>query len=364
MTLDLAKVRADVKIRGMDIGLFRGVWPLEGWDYRRKVTITEQSGNDLTDYQVLVELDSSNFDFTHAQSNGEDIRFTDLVGNLLDYWIESWDAGAEEAKVWVKVPSIPSNGTTELYMYYGNPSASSESDGDAVFEFFDDFDGENLDLDKWEIIDSSGSYSVSESILTITAAEEQIETISQNVNNYSLFSGDFKVIMRVRGFVGQDVGSHSNFGLSYDSETGKPTSADVAYVDQKSDPTKDDATDAIVYSYIDDLNGESNGGHRGNGFAVEKDDTSWTVDKTVNFDNSQYYIYKFIREGSTARVYRDEDLQSEITSNVPDANLGIMFCAQVYPGFTTTVNHYIDYVFACQYVSPEPSVSVGGEETP
>jgi len=133
MTLDLAKVRADVKIRGMDLGLFRGVWPLEGWDYRRKVTITEQSGNDLTDYQVLVELNSTNFNFAHAQTNGEDIRFADEEGNLRDYWIEKWDAANEEAKVWVKVPSIPANGITELYMYYGNPSASSESDASATF---------------------------------------------------------------------------------------------------------------------------------------------------------------------------------------------------------------------------------------
>jgi len=133
MTLDMAKVRADVSIRGMDIGLFKGVWPLDGWDYRRPVTITEQSGNDLTDYQVLVELNSTNFNFAHAQSNGEDIRFTDEEGNLLDYWIEEWDAVNETAKVWVKVPLIPANGTTNLYMYYGNPSASSESDGEATF---------------------------------------------------------------------------------------------------------------------------------------------------------------------------------------------------------------------------------------
>jgi len=133
MTLDMAKVRADVSIRGMDIGLFKGVWPLDGWNYRRPVTITEQSGNDLTDYQVLVELNSTNFNFAHAQSNGEDIRFTDEEGNLQDYWIEEWDSVNETAKVWVKVPSIPANGTTQLYMYYGNPSASSESDVSATF---------------------------------------------------------------------------------------------------------------------------------------------------------------------------------------------------------------------------------------
>ena len=85
--------------------------------YRRKITITEQSGNDLTYYQVLIELNSTNFDFSHAQTNGEDIRFTDANGNLLDYWIEEWDAVNEKARIWVEVPSIPANSEIEIYCY-------------------------------------------------------------------------------------------------------------------------------------------------------------------------------------------------------------------------------------------------------
>jgi len=101
--------------------------------YRRKITITEQSGNDLTYYQVLIELNSTNFDFTHAQTNGEDIRFTDASGNLLDYWIEEWDAVNKTAKVWVKAPSIPANSSVEIFMYYGNPEITSASDASATF---------------------------------------------------------------------------------------------------------------------------------------------------------------------------------------------------------------------------------------
>ncbi|MCW7078186.1 MAG: hypothetical protein OCU22_03530, partial [Canidatus Methanoxibalbensis ujae] len=48
--------------------------------YYRSIYITERSGNNLTDYQVLVELNSTNFNFAHAQSNGEDIRFTNEEG--------------------------------------------------------------------------------------------------------------------------------------------------------------------------------------------------------------------------------------------------------------------------------------------
>jgi len=120
--------------------LFEKLFYPSGWKidsmtfkYRRKITITEQSGSDLTNYQVLIELNSTNFDFTHAQINGEDIRFTDASGNLLNYWIEEWDAVSETAKVWVKVPSIPANSSVEIQMYYGNPEVASESDAVATF---------------------------------------------------------------------------------------------------------------------------------------------------------------------------------------------------------------------------------------
>jgi len=107
--------------------------------YRRKITITEQSGENLTDYQVCIELDSSNFDFSHAQSDGSDIRFADENGGLLSHWIESWDVDSEQARVWVKIPSLSANSEREIYMYYGNTDLESGSNGEKVFDFFDDF---------------------------------------------------------------------------------------------------------------------------------------------------------------------------------------------------------------------------------
>ena len=103
------------------------------FSYRRPVTVTEQSGTSLEHYQVLLELNSSNFDFSHVNSDGSDIRFYD--GNdFLPYWIEKWDSSNQEAKIWIKVPSIPASGTTTFYMYYGNSDVTeSESDVEATF---------------------------------------------------------------------------------------------------------------------------------------------------------------------------------------------------------------------------------------
>lgn len=112
-----------------------------GWSYRSSITIEEQSGSNLENYQVLVELNDTNFNFEDAQSNGEDIRFTlDDYITLVDYWIEEWDKTNKIGKIWVEVPSIPALGTKVIYMHYGNSSANSASNGENTFEFFDDFE--------------------------------------------------------------------------------------------------------------------------------------------------------------------------------------------------------------------------------
>ena len=116
-----------------------GFFNKRNFRYRRVITITERSGSNWTDYQVPVELNSTNFNFSHTRFDGGDIRFTDTAGNLLPYWIESYDASAQTAKIFVKVPSLPANATIVIYMYYGNSEVDSASDGFSTFEVFDGF---------------------------------------------------------------------------------------------------------------------------------------------------------------------------------------------------------------------------------
>ena len=83
-------------------------WLDPAWGYRMSVTV-DNSGNasPLTNYPVRVDL-GTGFDFNHAQSGGEDVRFTAADGTtLLDYWIEFWDNVGDSAIVWVEVPPCP-----------------------------------------------------------------------------------------------------------------------------------------------------------------------------------------------------------------------------------------------------------------
>ncbi|WAE39617.1 MAG: hypothetical protein FHOMOCKG_00089 [Methanophagales virus GBV302] len=120
---------------------------LDPWGIRQKVKVTNNSGRYLYNYQILIELTSSNFDFENCKSDGSDIRFTESDGvTELPYWIEKWDSENKHARVWVRVFVLPPL-ESFLFLYYGNPEAESESNGDLTFKFFDDF--ENDDLSSW-----------------------------------------------------------------------------------------------------------------------------------------------------------------------------------------------------------------------
>ena len=138
---------------------------LAGWAYYAPVEITNPNSYDLLDFQVLIILTADNFDFSKANADGSDIRFTLSDGTtLIPHWIEEWDSANQIAKIWVKVPSIPAGGSTTVLLWCGNPDATDASDGDSVFLFFDDFDGTSIDTSKWT---SSESVLVSDSILTV-----------------------------------------------------------------------------------------------------------------------------------------------------------------------------------------------------
>ena len=81
----------------------------------------------------MVRLNSGNFTFSQAQSDGRDIRFSTAAGAALSYQIEQWDAINTSAAVWVKIPTITGNARQEIRMYWGKSDAVSESNGAAVF---------------------------------------------------------------------------------------------------------------------------------------------------------------------------------------------------------------------------------------
>lgn len=121
-------------------------WWNPGWKYRVPVTISNTlNANTLSDYQVLVTLNTQTL-ISQGKMRADcgDIRVTDNNGSQLSYWVEPNTCNTATTKIWVKVPKIPGSGTTTIYVYYGNLTATSQSNGLATFVDFDDFSTNTL----------------------------------------------------------------------------------------------------------------------------------------------------------------------------------------------------------------------------
>ena len=105
---------------------FSQAWLNNNWSYRSPILISNPGSAVLTDFQVEIKLNNVNFDFAQALADGSDIRLTSSDGTtLIPFWIESWNYPTS-ATIWVKVPGIPTSGTT-VYVYYGNGSPTLPS---------------------------------------------------------------------------------------------------------------------------------------------------------------------------------------------------------------------------------------------
>jgi hypothetical protein len=106
------------------------------------------------------------------QSNGNDIRFTDGSCNVLNHWIES-GINTPSTLIWVKVPSLPA-GISTIYMYYGNASAPNIENPSAVFDFWEDFNGNTLPA-IWTA-DAGAIYTIGGSILRVNTRSIRLNT--------------------------------------------------------------------------------------------------------------------------------------------------------------------------------------------
>jgi hypothetical protein len=134
--------------------LFGSVFSQENystWSDSQRVYInTTSSGANVTgtvaNFPVLIRLNPSNFTrFSRTKPLGADIRFATSTGVHLNYQIERWKDGASDADtadIWVKVPSVSGNNSTQfIRMYYGNANAVDSSKGQLVFETSNGFIG-------------------------------------------------------------------------------------------------------------------------------------------------------------------------------------------------------------------------------
>ncbi|AIY89151.1 DUF2341 domain-containing protein [Geoglobus acetivorans] len=318
-------------VLSLDVINVTAFW-LPGWSYRVPITIRENSGNSLADYQVLVTLNAS-FNWSNVNSDGSDIRFTDDLGNPLSYWIEEWNYGSS-AKIWVRVPSIPASSTTTIYMYYGNPTTNSESSGSSTFIFFDHFDSDSSSLytvwESWSRINPTFIWNPANSEVTsdtsnadyfLTANVNLPQSFAVEVRAYTEDDDALGALMKTASgefyIASMRVSHYDGTGISGTEETLLKYSAPPTYYRQ-----------ATLLSSIGDVVNPSN----------------WQVAGIAYYNGYIHALYNHAKSGS---YY-----------------VGII--APEFPGLSTQANnppaHY-DWILVRKYVDPEPTVTVGSEET-
>lgn len=127
-------------------------WYDTNWAYRKLITIDSgQVSVDQSDFVVLVSLASDSELAAKAQdapTAGYDILFTDSTGTIkLSHQIESFNDSTGELAAWVELTSLTSATDSQIFMYYGNPSAGNQQDPagtwsngyESVYHLHDDF---------------------------------------------------------------------------------------------------------------------------------------------------------------------------------------------------------------------------------
>ena len=318
---------------------------LSGWSYAKEHIVWGTTAGAQTNYQMRVKVHrvagtdgmpaaEDVYVGTDCQADFDDIRFTDSDGSTeLDYWLES--VNGDVATFWVEIPNIPASpGSTKIYMYYGNAGASSTTNGDDTFVFFD-----NFDTDKWTDANPSWVY------VDTANSRMYIHTDRDRTDDYS--------------YVSQAVPSDFEYKFRYyeDSEAGNCV-VNVG-LSSTASGTRDTINDAIFFEFYGGSSTQCSGGPtyklhiRLGGASVTSSYYCGSLDV--------WYVVYVRKVGNTAYV---ELWNSAETTKYLDVSLdvtGIPALNYLYVGgvYTASGGHdayaFKDSARLRKYASPEPA---------
>lgn len=342
--------------------------PASDWQYMKSITLSSATSQD--NYQIKVELTTSNFDYSHANSDGSDLRFYDGSSTELSYWMEKWDASGTSI-IWVKVPAA---GTTEIFMRYGNSSAQAASN--ATNTFVRVIDSNSPLKGSWHLDEGSGTTAYDRSgngnngtlynsptwvdgkfgkALSFDGSNDYVETpiVSNTLTDFtmeawvkaSIVPGDRRIVM------GSGWSYHDWYiGINLGSSTGAPARKWLFWVAGNSQIAYLAAPDEIVagewYYLVATYQGTTgkfyiNGNYIGSFTFTRTTDTN---PFRIGRSNSGEYFNGLVDE---VRVYNRALTSEEISD--------------LYQNYGYTTTNAPGEVFVRKYSAPEPVVTVGEE---
>ena len=312
---------------------------LTGWAYRKSHIILPASGAGAN-YQVRIKIyygsgtdSGENAYLSGCRADFGDVRFTGSDEQTeSSYWMQE-KVDSSYAIFWVNIDADLSFNPATIYVYYGNPSATTTSNGDKTFQFFDDFNDNSLDANKWE---------------TQTNSYVLVSETSQQLRIYVSSSG---AGVWYEGYVR----SKPAFGTKYAIMCRQ-------YWYRESGPNVNfrsgwgDSTDAVG----------------GSNFVYQNSYGLWTNPETHSFYSQKSGVGTYsVDTGSiknawrTIEYRRDDDRAEELwdgvskgstidTNNIPTNNLRVGMWARRGANWGNAYI-YMDWVAVRRYVDPEPS---------
>jgi len=337
-------------------------WWHTDWGYRKTIEITNGGGAILTDYQILMTLDTSVLITSGKMKNdGGDIRIIDSDWNQLNYWIEDGTINTANTKIWVKIPSIPV-GLKTIYLYYGNPSANSASNKDNTFILSDDFPGIALNLTKWATyIDNPNSWVEvnDEARLFLKQAWDHTGAGIYTINTFNKDNGIA---------IDYVLGSPIHFPSSNCGGPGNDCGFHQAWV-RPQICNRDTAWYGGPVCTSINLSIRSNSGNLKfyfSGGSIYTGTTSWDYGPFTT-DVSFKISFRFISSEKRVIILVDgiERLNATVDAaswnTIGTSNVLEFYNGNYYDGDEPTSYEKIDNVVIRKYVSPEPIINVGTE---
>lgn len=311
---------------------------LSGYSYRKKVTIAGSSGAG-TGYQILLKIGesagSSGADFHlegHALNFPNDIRFTasDEITQY-SYWIESIEGASPNrlVYVWVKVDESL-DADADIYVYYGKSGDTSASNGSTTFEFFDDFDDNNLD---WTVV--SGVWN--ESGTTVVGSYEAGAPIVARIKKSFTDTGNYRYSWRAK-YTTVIVNGFPWSGLEIKSPATDYDNGDQGYITAVYTETGSTKNKVAFFK------------------ATSGSSTSLAYwDQPISDD--VFHIWRMVYHNQNISVYKQNNLVGSVSDSTYTSGDVIRLRFASKYGIVE-----FDWVFVSKYISPEPSFSTAYTE--
>jgi len=298
-----------------------------------EITIDNSANsNDLTDYQILLEITNDATFFEDCQNEQKYLEFYDTdKATLLNHFVEEFDTTNKNAKIWIKVPLIPANSTKTIYLKINTSRTTDLSNGENVFDFFDDFDYPEGDLDGvngWQDCGNINAHCNGDGTVTITSPADYVKIVNSKEINLTDW------IIEYKGKFPTSPSEYDDAGVVWKSDFLTSGSADLAFYYRRNE-------DRCEFLRHTSMPGDA-GTDKNNIYAP------YTMD-------NNFHIYKIVYTSGNkqATAYIDEtQIHQHSFSDEPAGK----HCGLYIHEYNAT-EFVLDWIRVRKYTSPEPTVS-------